>query len=153
MTVIAPLTLLCQAPENGLRPEPCRQGVAELPLRFIVCILCRRNPRDVAVRTNQKSIGGGGLLIASGRHHINSIAPTRRGVAEGRPIRQIKHNRSTAAHEQRNTELSRCGGGERNIGRPVAEQGVSVSAAGVHLVVNVDTRDHVDDRSMRLPSA
>src|ERR1035438_3130310 len=66
---------------SGFRPEPCRQGVAELPLCFSVCVLRRGDPRDVAVRTNQKGISRGGLLFASGHYHINSIAPTGCGVA------------------------------------------------------------------------
>jgi hypothetical protein len=61
---MATFTLRNRIPANVFRPEPSRQDGAKACLRFVVYVLCRSNPRDVTVRTNQKDIKrgfGGGL--------------------------------------------------------------------------------------------
>jgi hypothetical protein len=105
---------------------------------LIVCCLRRRDPRDVAVRSDQEGIGGSWLHFASGRHHINSISPTRSCVAKGRPIREIEQNSSAMVHEPWNAGLARSGD-QRKIRRPVAQQGVPVATADVNFVVNLYT--------------
>ena len=52
-------------------------------------------------------------------------------------------------HEPRNAGLSRRGA-QPKIRRPVAEQGVLVATGGVHCIVNIDAREHLDDGSVDL---